>query len=213
MEHEEQNIRHKVRAWENGGRVYNSDQLWASLAYPLQRPTRPAAFYLAAAALVLSGALVIYSLGETQRRAFELRMMEVELLLKQVEATPRQATIVQPEEVACAVIEEPARHRVLKKTRTPAIQQASLMKVEKAVVEPVATTQPNQVVAVPAEKLPEQQEVKPSPRIVLGSSISAAPQPTSTRSRLSLRLFKGEADQEENSKSATPVVTLASINN
>lgn len=213
MEHEDQNIRNKVREWENGGRAYNSDQLFASLAtYPAQRTSRPAAFYLAAAALVLSGALITYSLGETQRKAFELRMMEIELSLKQAEVIPQLVTITPPQEVACPVIEKPAKLRLLKTTRSPIIQQASLIKDEKTEVVPLATQQPDEVVVVPSETIVHQ-EPKATPRVILGSPVSLTDQSHSTRSRVSIRLFKSDPDQIESPKAATPVVTLAGINN
>lgn len=213
MEHKDQNIRNKVREWENESYVYNSDQLWGSLAlHPVQRTTRSAAFYFAAAALVLSGALIIYSLGETQRKAFELRMMEIELSLKQVEAMPQQVAIAQPQEIACPVVEKPAKRRLLKTARSPIIQQASLIKDEHTVVNQMVVPEPEQVAAAPAETI-ALQETKIPPRVILGSPVSPVGQAVSTKNKISLRLFKSDPDQIEISKTATPVVSLASINN
>lgn len=213
MEHEDQNIRNKVREWECRDRAINRDQLWATLAvYPIQRPARPSAFYLAAAVLALSGALIVYTLGETQRRAVELRMMEIELSLKQAEVIPQQVALVPPQEIACPVAEKPTKRCLPRATRSPIIQQASLIQEEIPVVEPVAPPQTNQVAAVIPKETVVPQEIKSPPRVILGSP-APADQPSSTKGRMSLRLFKSDPDQLEVPKTSTPVVTLASINN
>lgn len=214
MEHDDLNIRKKIMDWENSGSSANTDRLWDTLVlYPAKRSANPTVLYLAAAALVLSGALVVYSLGETQRKAIDLRMMEIELALHKAEAMPApQVVRLVPEEVPCPMTTETQRPFVTRAKRSPIIQQASLLKKDEN-PEPqiVVIKEQDPITTTPVETVALTQP-SPAPRIILGSH-TVAEQSPSKSSRLTLRLFKGDPDQTDVPRSATPMVNLAGINN
>ncbi len=220
MEHEDDlRIREKVRAYEQAPGALDRDRLWSRIALTTSaRPTKHIAVYYAAASLVLAAAAIFYSLEATHRKSLELRLAEIELLLKQapISETAAQNPVVQ--EMACPEPEQTPKPQLARRTSLP----KPVVDPENSASHESAPSLPPVVVVAPeptpetitiATEAPITQRIENHQalaKVILGKSLP--PASGAKQSRLTFRLLL----DEENKTAApvtTPVVTLAGINN
>lgn len=221
MEHEDDlSIREKVRAHEQTPGALDKDRLWSGLALQgsARSAKRPAVYYTAAS-LILAAAVIFYSLELTHRKELELRLSEIELSLKQVPFSEKANMNPVAQEVTCPEAEQRPKPQLARRTnpRKPVVVPqnstpqesadtiASVVALHKApepTPETIATqspvTQPIEDHHVPA-------------KVILGKSLSSSP--GTKQGRLTFRLFLDEDSKSAVPLTATPVVTLAGINN
>lgn len=218
---DEQLIREKILGLERRT-TESTSGLWDSVVLQQGQPkTRHTVIYLAAASVVLAGALVMYSVQRSYQASLALKIAEIELLLN----NPSIAQL--PENVVATTSECPEpqpMERIEKRKRQTPIAQTqrkapSLVTDQEATVaSPVndkeSTTQPAEVTMTPDVQLISSTEpviaLKTPAKIVLGTPLE---QPsTAGQKHLKFRLISQER-VEEPSGNRTPPVSLFNINN
>lgn len=221
MEHEDDlRIREKVRAHEQTPGALDKDRLWSGLALPgSARPAKRIAVYYAAASLILAAAVIFYSLELTHRKALELRLAEIELSLKQ-EKIPETA-VMNPvaQEEACPEAEQRPKPQLARHTNLPkpvVVPENSAPHESAPALAPVvalhAVPEPSLETITNQAPVTQPIEDQHAPaKVILGKSLS--PSSVTKQGRLTFRLFLDEDNKSAAPLTATPVVTLAGINN
>lgn len=220
MEHEDDlRIREKVYAYEQTPVALDKDRLWSGLILPggARQPKRIAVYY-AAASLVLAATAIFYSLEVTHRKALELRLAEIELLLKQAPISEKAGLNPVAQELACPEPEQTAKPLLAKRAVLPkpaAVPEEGAAHESSPALPPVVAvpTEPTRetitlAAEAPVTKAKEDQQA--AAKVILGKALP--PTSGTKQSRLTFRLFPDEENTNTAPITTTPVV-IAGINN